>query len=345
MSLIPEFIFQTTIVRGLATLREDSRYIDQLFRNLSQGDQQQMRAFIKSNQVDLVMNYPRSALSLPAIVLLLRSDNEHQQGAYLDDFMGIGTPEEFAYDSGIDGEILGGTATTSTMSGTGPIEFGPHRVLSATLNTIRVSDRTFYHSQFMDGAERAIVSIVAGTGEGQQREVVANSHNTLMVGENWTTVPDATSVFEVRDKASEVLGQPSKLYDRRGNEMIERKGGLYTNRYQAQLVASNQEQVIYLYAILKAIFTLSRIFMEGQGIINFRMSGTDFVNRPEYIPDFAYMRMLSIEFESPFDVYAPVGGLVENFNMCLIEGYQGANAEVSEVSVDLTPDSPSVSGP
>jgi len=83
---------QTTIVRGIKTLRNDSRFIDQLFRNLSQSDQEQIRSFITNNSIDLTINYPRDTLKVPAIVILLRSENEapERQGVYLGDSMGYG---------------------------------------------------------------------------------------------------------------------------------------------------------------------------------------------------------------------------------------------------------------
>jgi hypothetical protein len=346
MSLVPELILQTVISRGIRTLRNDSRYIDQLFRTISRGDQQQMRDFIKSNQIDLAINYPRGNLSVPALVILLRSDDEHSQGAYLGDFKEIGYPDEFSYDGGLDGEILGGAASVSGMSGLGAVVFGPHYVLSATLNTINVTNRTFYIGQFTDGAERLVVHIVAGTGEGQQREIIANSASNLMVGSDWSTVPDATSVFEIREPADEVLGEPSPLYDRRNSkEIIERKGGLYANKYQIQVVTANQEQLIYLYAILKSIFTLSRTFLEGQGIIDLKMSGTDFVNRPEYVPDMAYMRMLTLDFATPFDIFTPADTLIDEFTLCLVEGIEGTNAEISEDPVDISVQDPIITGP
>ena len=346
MSLVPELIFQTVISRGIQTLRSDSRYIDQLFRNLSQGDQDQLRTFIQQNQVDLSINYPRSALSVPAIVILLRSDNEHPEGAYLDDYMGTGNPDEFDYDGDLSGEILGGTALSSTTSGPGLLVFGPHRVLSATLNTLSVTPKVFFTNQFMDGTELLTVHIVSGLGAGQQRDIVANSNSNLMVDENWLTIPDTTSVFEIRNPVEEVLGQPSKLYDNRDTTtVVDRKGGLYTNKYQIQVIGANQEQTIYLYAIIKSIFTLARIFMEKQGIINLRMSGTDFVNRPEYLPDFAYMRMLAVEFESPFDIFVPVSDLITNFTLCLTDGESGENAPISNTAVVIGPTAPTITGP
>lgn len=345
MSLIPEFIFQTTISRGIDLLRTDPRYIDQLFRNLSQGDQQQMRSFIQQHQIDLSINYPRSQLSVPAIVVLLKSDNESSQGAYLNDFMGYDTPDEFSYDGPIENEVLGGTASTTQIHGPGEVIFGPSRVLSATNNTLSVTNGEIYTNQFTDGRVRNRIYIVAGTGKGQQREVVSNSSSAIMVDSNWDTNPDNTSIFEIREPAREVLGEPSKLYDRRDpSTVVERKGSLYTNKYQIQLVGGNQEQTIYLYAILKSIFTLSRVFMEGQGVINLRMSGSDFVNRPEYIPDFAYMRVLNVEFEHPFDVYEPAKGLIEDFTLCLNNG-SDVPLGISTEPVEIGRPDPEVVGP
>lgn len=321
-------------------MREDSRFVDQLFKNLSIGDQQQIRNFVKSNVIELVLNYPRSQLAVPAIVILLKSESESQ--AFLSDFMGLDDPEELSYDGDVGDEVLGGTASLSTMSNQGLIVFGPHRVLSATNNTIKVSDKTFVPNSYINSNDPFMLHLVAGTGAGQIRGIKATSHNTVMVAPNWQTLPDTTSVFEIRKVAEEVLGEPAKLYDRRSTEFVERKGAYYTNRYQVQLVGNNQESTIYLYVILKAIFTLSRLFMEKQGLINFQMSGTDFVNRPEYIPDYAFMRTMNIEFLHPFSTFAPMEGLIESFTFCL-------NNDVGTVAfstpVQIGPDEAVITGP
>lgn len=342
MSIVPELIFQTVIVRGIRTLREDSRFIDQLFRNLSDKDRQQLREFLKSNVINLVLNYPRSTLTVPSIVILLKNENE--KAAYLGDSMGLEVPEELGYESSVEDEVLGGTGSVSTLSGPGNVIFGPHRVLSATNNTLKVSDRTFSANQFV-GNDTTTVTIVAGVGVGQTRDIVANSHNSLMIASNWTTNPDTTSIFEIREPTIEILGTVPKLYDRRDNDLarsLERRGSLYTNKYQIQLVASNQEQTIYLYTILKSIFTLSRLFMEQQGVINFMMSGTDFVNRSEYIPDYAFMRAMNVEFDHPFDVYERLEGIIDAFTLILSVGDDVA---IETVETDISPAAAVVTGP
>jgi hypothetical protein len=65
----------------------------------------------------------------------------------------------------------------------------------------------------------------------------------------------------------------------------------------------NQEITLFLYAIVKAIMFVNAQYLQKNGFINLKMSGTDFVSKPEYLPDLAYSRALIMEFEHSFDVY------------------------------------------
>jgi len=93
------------------------------------------------------------------------------------------------------------------------------------------------------------------------------------------------------------------LFKRDQSKFIERKGGLYRQSHQLQIIGQNPELTIYLHAIIKSIFTINRTFMEGQGIINMKMSATDFVNRAEYQPDHSYMRAMNVDYLYPFDTF------------------------------------------
>ncbi len=338
MSIIPEIIIQTVINRGIKLMRDDSRFIDQLFVNTSRSDKQNIRDFVKNNTFDLSINYPRSALALPAIVVLLKGETE--ANAYLGGSMGHQTPDDMSYDDDIP-EILGGTASTSSQVGSAQIVYGPFRVLSATNNTVRASDRTFEVDEFV-GKEYTL-RVVGGTGKGQIRTVSANGHNFIMVSSNWLTLPDTTSILEIHEADSDVIGEPEKLYNRRDPyEYIERRGSLYTLNYQLQVITAGQEQTIYLYAIIKAIMTISAVFLEGQGIINMRMSGSDFSNRPDYVPDVAYMRVLTMQFEAPFDVYQAESEVARIFQISLLDE---ESEVINEFEVDASVYTTTISGP
>lgn len=332
MSLMPEFIFRAVIHRGMRTFREDTRFISQLFRNLEQETVEQLRRFILEKRIYVDINYPRDPLQLPAIIILLRQETEAQ--AYLGDSMGVDSiPEEFTYDTHEDSEfasdILGGAGTLTTSDGYGELVYGPARVLSATANTIRVSDLAWKPDQYLVGGHQ--INILGGTGVGQQRLISSNTQNTITVSVNWDTIPDSTSVFEIREVTpGDGIGEPMSLYTREGATAVERLGSLYQYSYQIQVITENQELTVFLHAILKAIFTLSRQFMERQGIINMKLGGTDFVPRAEYQPSLAYMRALDVSFVYPFDIFNTLSGLAENFQVTL------ENCDIDGVVVDLS---------
>lgn len=322
-------------------MREDSRLVDQLFRNNSRSDKERIRQFVKNNVIDLSINYPRTPPTLPALVLLLKSESEAQ--AYIGDTMGYETPEEMGYDEEIE-DVIGGTTTVGDTSGVGSIVYGPFYILSATNNTVRVTDRTFEVDDFV--GKLYTLRIVGGTGAGQSRSVLANSHNFIMVDSNWTTNPDDTSILEVHKPEPELIGEPEKLYPRRDPyTFLERRGSLYTNNYTLQVMASSQEDTIYLYTIVKALMTLARLYLEGQGVINMRMSGSDFSNRPDYVPDQAYMRAMTLQFEAPFDVYETESDVATQFTMSLLDGSQDDLPEVASIDLDINTFTPTISGP
>jgi hypothetical protein len=273
-----------------------------------------VRDFIDNQTIDIAINYPRSTLKVPAIVILLKSESEFQ--AFLNDSMGVDLPDDFSYyGESLAGELIGSTSI-SDLSGEGKIVFGPLTADGGTNNTIRTLNDEFDSDQFT--GKNYDVRIVAGLGKGQIRKITGNNANTIMVSQNWVTNPDDTSIFEVRSSADEVLGQPAKIYDRsKSGQFIERKGGYYTQSYQIQVISNNPESTIFLYAILKAIFTLSRLFMEKHGLINMKMGGTDFLPRAEYLPDFAYMRAINLEFQTSFEIFEDISTGIESFQTCI----------------------------
>lgn len=50
-----------------------------------------------------------------------------------------------------------------------------------------------------------IVRITSGTGAGQENTITSNSLNELFVESNWETIPDATSVFDIREVAPHII--------------------------------------------------------------------------------------------------------------------------------------------
>ena len=52
----------------------------------------------------------------------------------------------------------------------------------------------------INGWANKVVLIKAGTGSGQIRKITSNSATQLVISEEWTTIPDATSTYAIRDE-------------------------------------------------------------------------------------------------------------------------------------------------
>lgn len=337
MALVPEHILQAVIIRGINAMRRDSRLVEQLFRNVDRAGQAQMQELFKSQvPFDLCLNYPREVLKVPGIVIVLRAQDEAQ--AFLGNSMGTGLVEEFAYDGGLEGEILGGVASATALSSAEPpLLFGPCRVTSATSTVITVSGVVI-----TDRWRNAVCRIVAGTGAGQSRVVSGNTNLTVTVTPGWRTAPDDTSIFEVRGVPTPVLGgEPARMYDRRDLGLWTENIGVYDAlQYQVQIVSANSAMTIYLTMIVRAILLLATNMLEQQGIINLKVSATDLVPRAEYMPDVSYVRALNLSFTCPFTAIRELCDLATSLQLSLdpasVSGDGASGAMVSEVDVGLT---------
>ena len=240
--------------------------------------------------------------------------------------------DSLSYDSGEDDEdVIGGVASTSDLSGEGLISFGPVGVLSATANTVKIADKDWKNDQFLTRGG-STVHVVSGMGKGQIRTISGNSQDTIIVSPTWTVLPDTTSTLVIRELNSEVVGERRSLYAREDIRNVERLGGLYHMNYQIQVITQSQELTIYLHTILRSIFTISRQFLEKQGIINLKMGATDFIPRSEYQPDLAYMRAMNVEFEHPFSVFVEDLEVATNFRIVLEQCLDGITTDLSDTT-------------
>lgn len=332
MSILPETILQTVIVRGFRTFREDNRYLDQLLRNLDQRSAAEMRDLLQKQRIDISLNYPKDPPKMPAIILTLKQESEAQ--AFLNDQMGIDSiPEAMTFDSFEDEEldVLGGAASASTLSGLGLLKDGPLQAAGATNNTLRITEVRWDHDEWL--VESCVVNVLNGTGRGQTRTISGNNKTTLIVEPNWTINPDSTSVFEIRTPADETVGEPRSLYTREEAQFVERLGGIYKQTWQVIIMGTNQVQTIILHAILKSIMTISRMWLEKQGVINLQMSASDYMPSQELLPTKAYMRVMNLDFLYHFDVFVGLTDLATAFRIVLEDGDDELSVTLSDVEV------------
>lgn len=332
MSLLPEYILQTVIVRGLRTFREDTRYLDQLLRNADQKTAAEMRDFLLTQKIDINLNFPKDPPKLPAIILTLKNESEAQ--AFLNDQMGVDKiPESMTYDSleDSDVEVLGAGSAVSTLGGLGLLKDGPSFTAGATNNTIRISDALWNTDEWI--VEPCVVTVLNGTGRGQTRQITGNNKNTLVVSPNWITNPDNTSVFEIRTQPDEIVGEPRSLYTREEAKYTERLGSIYKQTYQVIIMGTNPLLTIYLHAILKSVMTISRLWLEKQGIMNLQMSASDYMPSQDLVPTKAYMRVMNLDFLYHFDVFVGLTDLATEFRVVLEDGRDPLSVTLAEIEI------------
>jgi len=303
MAVIPETILQRTIIQGFRALRKDSRMLDVIFANMHQDQLAAIKQFILETSIDFSINYPRKDLRVPAIVLILKNETESQ--GFLGDSMGDGS-SPFVPGPEFELSLLGGTAaSTSNRRGlprkiAGPLlvqeQQGPFTIAfqedQLTLVQEIQSDPSIGSLQLY---------VVDGAGKGQVYNVLRIRNDSLDIDGSFEINLDSTSVIDLRiPKDPEMAdGEPSKVYDPTIN--LIRRGALYEVSYHLHVLCGQQDQVIYLYSILKALLLSQRVYLESQGIQVMKIGGSDFAPRSEYLPDEIFQRQMTLTFTYPFD--------------------------------------------
>lgn len=312
MSLVPELILQQMIVQGIRVFREDERLLRMLFRNFTQEEVEGIQKFFRDDSIDISLNYPDADLKLPAIVILMKAEAETQ--AFLRDFQQSASNWNGSMPLPKD-ELLGdqttlGSGSRTTVGEPGKLFFAPTTAVGGTSDTIVAAEGEIITADPYEGD--VYVVTMEGTGAGQRRLVssIMPSENqtgvVITVDSIWATIPDDTTVFKLIgpfvDPDLQVVGEWPKLYNT-SDLNLERFGSIYKVAYTLNIIATDQELVIILYNVLKAIVVSSRRYLIRNGVINARMSGTDFTPQPEYYPQLAYSRAMTLEFEYHFDVF------------------------------------------
>jgi hypothetical protein len=226
----------------------------------------------------------------------------------------------------------------------------PTTALGGTANTIIAPEGS---TGLIDPfEEEADVVTMEGIGAGQRRRITSIEPSSIGLGVTvtvdavWTVIPDDTTVFKIVGVPVEPdlqeVGEWPKLYDS-SDVSLERFGSLYKVAYSLNIIASDQELVIILYNILKAIVVSSRKYLLKNGVINAKMSGTDLTPMSEYYPQLAYSRTMSLEFEYHFDVFVTLTEAVATqLELSVTVHHPDVSAasdvevEVSNTDVDLT---------
>jgi hypothetical protein len=315
--VIPEIIIHRVLISGLRLIRRDSRVLDSMFRNLDQTSLQELKDFILKVPLAISINWPKKVdLQVPALVLVMKSEAEPGQGGFLGDMMGVspsyGVPdEEISYDEDsssnpiTDGQSYG-------LRGQPALRLGPlacvglRQVSGLTGTQVLISEadqpELLAFAQGLTSIPSMNLHVVSGTGAGQALPLLRITTESLDVEGSFSVQLDSTSVVILRDAQSHgALGEPSKVFSS-SRGMVQRLGSIYDASFQIMVLGAEPEHVLYLYAVVKAIFFMHRVLLEEQGLQVLKISGSDLSPRSEFVPDTIYQRVMTLQFTYPFHI-------------------------------------------
>ena len=303
MSVIPEVVLQRAIIAGFRAMREDSRILDAIFRHMNQDQLADIKSFVLDTPIDFSINYPRKEPSLPSLILLLKGEGEAE--TWLGDVMGDRS-DLYVPDPELSYDTLGGSGASTSGSSGLPVKMAGPLGVSAQTNAGTIlfddgEDITSLVENILENPQGCLILyVVEGTGAGETYNILRLRSDGLDIEGAFNPALDNTSVVDIRKPNDPMLatGEPSRVYDSEGSYL--RKGANFAVNYNLHVMAGQQDQVIYLYATLKALLMSQRAFLESQGIINLKIGGSDFAPRTEFMPDEVFQRMMTLQFTTPF---------------------------------------------
>ena len=315
MAVLPEIVIQRALTDGIRFLREDPRILDVLFKRLSQVQRDELKKFVAKQPIDFSVNFPRKqALKLPGLVLTLKTEEEAQ--TFMGNMMGTSSNEENIPSADISNDDLLGSGqhagTIAPSSGRGKILQGPLNVAATETGNggddTRITfdtDSTVELLEFVQSINQSNpgsmdLQVVQGPGAGEVKGMIKITGDSIDIEESFEVQLTDQSVVVVREaSACDTIGEPSGIYASSARNLVQ-KGVNYDVQYQLSIIAGQQDEVLYLYAVTKAVLLSKTSFLEGQGLQAMRISGTDFAPRAEYLPTEAFQRTMILKFVSPF---------------------------------------------
>lgn len=343
MSVIPEIILQRAIVDGFGAVRKDPRIVNMLFKNLPLAQQEAIKRYISDQLINFSINYPRAEIVAPAIVMTLKSENESQE--FLNDLMGT-APNYDMPDQDMEYDTLGGdAASVSGPEGLPELVCGPLNVAATlpghTSITFQEDSQTAIDETFSVKSNWSPVNlhVVRGRGAGAVYPIESITSSQLDIRGTFALDLDSSSVVDIRYTSAPeaAYGTPVRAYESSTGQR--RIGANYDTQYQLEILAGNQEEVIYLYTVLKAILFSQRTFLEAQGIMGLKLSGSDLSPRTEGLATELFSRFMTLQFTYDFsfiveqDVARAINIILKNVNPATATPYPGG--EVIVASIEL----------
>jgi hypothetical protein len=350
MSIVPEKIIQQVLIKGFQAFKDNNDHVDALFKNLIIEERERIKEFINTQIVEIDFNYPNRDVSTPCVVLILKGEDESEAmiGDLLQDYktveQGEHTPHMIDSMLGESTEI--GRGTVGPIWGKGKVVLEPITAVGGGADYVDIPAGTV---TTIDPFENTVfLEVLEGTGEGQRIEVQsinprnANLPTRIVVISDFDTTLDDTSIVQISeiDDDEGSTGDAAKIFET--TDRVERLGTIYSVNYQLIMLTEDQDHLLWMYTMVKAMMLINKSFMISQGFMNLKLGGSDFLPRREMEPHLVYQRSMNMIFQYCFDLYAPVTEPeINSFVLSLTVNDPdptelGIEIEVSNTTVDIT---------
>lgn len=339
---LPEPILTKVLRVGFRNIRKDPRILNSLFFNLDAQEQMKIRKLILEKSINLSINFPRTGLKSPSIVLLLKNESESQ--AFIGNIMGT-SPNYNTPDSSLTyDDLLGGNSPVTGIGGAVKVLLDNIAVDHSSENS-NGSTRIFFTDASQDlvqdflneaaGLESMSVYVKDGTGEGEFFDVLRINSNHLDIEGSIDPQLDNTSIIQFTTSSGcEVVGEPQPTFSSTSTN-ITRTGANYQCQYQLIVLTGSQEETTYLYYVVKAILLSQTAYLEGQGLQALQLSGSDLAPRPEFVPNELFQRALNVNFIYPFSFLEESGVAFSSISVSLGCGLEENCAGDFDINIPL----------
>jgi hypothetical protein len=302
LSVIAEVVLHKVIVEGIRTLRKDNRLLESVFVDLDQDTLQSIKKLVNEQSIHLTFNYPRAdALHTPAIAILLKNEQEAQ--TFLGDFMGGN--DHYEIDDNEYDTMGGHAASIGGLAGLPDKVAGPLAITGATYAsgttqaTISPSSLVEWQLALQGTQGPYDAYIVDGAGKGQVGLITHFGDSSIDIEGVFSPQLGSSSKIDIRLATNkDIAGEPSRSYS--AGTTVFRKGANYDVQYQLSVIAGHQNETIYLYNILKAVLFSQKAYMERQGLMALKISGSDYAPRTDFLPNDVFQRVMILNFTYPF---------------------------------------------
>lgn len=264
---IPEEILTQIIESKLKSIREDLDIIDRIFPNATIQNRNRLKEYLRKNKLIVLRGYPRDVAQIPCYVIMLGGEREKE------------------------------TAIGSFLEDTDIVETALEQEYQKVIKFR--GDKIAFQV-----AKKPITNDIEAL-----KSLTINFNGVEYDYTNLKVVDYNKGIIQINDDLQDIIHVDDEVFIQyvRNVSGTEWEGTRMTAQFRIETWTNNGDLTVMLYHLLKFIILSSRDELNGWQFLEQALGGTDFEPLAEYLPEFIYRRILTLEFsyEMYYDVKFP----------------------------------------